>query len=340
LFPLISGIRGNEQTNLEPGFFNHYVGPFLVAAIVLLGFCSVIDWRRTTLSAWLRSAALPLAVGWILGLFLAFATSAPTWAVFAFALSGFAMCAVLVGFYRGVMARSRARGENRARAFVGSLDANRRRSAALVIHLGIILMAFGIIGSGALPEKAYVWVALGESKDAHGYTIEYEDFWVEPARGREGDILSARIAVYNDDRLVRRLVPKKGYYPSLEPRPWVSEVAIHSTWSEDLYVILDSWEDSGQAAGFQIVINPAIMWIWIGGGFLTLGGVIALWDRRRPAVSVSTVEDDAALEDEIEKEIMQLRQAGDRHGDSTCSACGARYPEGGLFCPQCGTKVG
>ena len=45
--------------------------------------------------------------------------------------------------------------------------------------------------------------------------------------------------------------------------------------------------------------NPAITWIWIGGGFLTLGGVIALWGRRTPPVSAPAFGGDAALEEEI-----------------------------------------
>ena len=65
-----------------------------------------------------------------------------------------------------------------------------------------------------------------------------------------------------------------------------------------------------------------------------------LWDRRRQALSMPASEGDSELEEAIEREITQLRQAEDRHAGGTCSECGARYPEGGLFCPQCGTKVG
>jgi cytochrome c-type biogenesis protein CcmF len=204
-------------------------------------------------------------------------------------------------------------------------------------------MAFGIIGSSAMQMGTQVSLVRGEAMDIGSYTITYQGL-----EAREDtplvDAVSATLSITNSGKDAGFMVAEKYFhenftdqYGDVQP---VTEVAIRSSWREDLYVILAGWDDSGATAAFEIFVNPAIMWIWIGGGFLSLGGVIALWGPRRPAVSVPAVEDGAALEDEIEKEIMQLRQAGDRHGGSTCSECGARYPEGGLFCPQCGTKVG
>jgi cytochrome c-type biogenesis protein CcmF len=60
----------------------------------------------------------------------------------------------------------------------------------------------------------------------------------------------------------------------------VTEVAIRSTLREDLYVILAGWSNDNTAQ-FTIMIRPAVKWIWIGGGFLMFGGLIALWAPRR-----------------------------------------------------------
>ncbi|MCL4531705.1 MAG: hypothetical protein M1582_00680, partial [Actinobacteria bacterium] len=55
-----------------------------------------------------------------------------------------------------------------------------------------------------------------------------------------------------------------------------TEVAIRSTPAEDLYLILNTW-DNQQKAGFGLVINPLVTWIWIGGYVLLLGTIIAFW---------------------------------------------------------------
>jgi len=57
-------------------------------------------------------------------------------------------------------------------------------------------------------------------------------------------------------------------------------VAIRSTLREDLYVILVGVEDNGLAS-FRLLVNPLVVWLWIGGGLLLLGGAAAWWPSRR-----------------------------------------------------------
>ncbi len=36
------------------------------------------------------------------------------------------------------------------------------------------------------------------------------------------------------------------------------------------------------AGTFRALVNPLVVWMWIGGGFMLLGGLVAFWpDRRR-----------------------------------------------------------
>ena len=65
----------------------------------------------------------------------------------------------------------------------------------------------------------------------------------------------------------------------------MTEVAIRSTPVEDLYVILIGW-DTDQSAAFKVLVNPLVMWIWIGGGVLMVGGLIAFWPERRRGKAV------------------------------------------------------
>lgn len=78
------------------------------------------------------------------------------------------------------------------------------------------------------------------------------------------------------------LRPEKNYYWMLDS-PWVTEVAISSTVFEDLYVVLVSLDEDGRAS-FELVLNPLISWLWIGGALLLVGAVLAAWPTRRPAM--------------------------------------------------------
>ncbi len=60
----------------------------------------------------------------------------------------------------------------------------------------------------------------------------------------------------------------------------MTEVALRSNLQEDLYVVLASLEADGLAA-FQVLINPLVIWLWIGGVVLILGTLIAGWPTRK-----------------------------------------------------------
>jgi cytochrome c-type biogenesis protein CcmF len=62
-----------------------------------------------------------------------------------------------------------------------------------------------------------------------------------------------------------------------------SEVGLRSLVTEDLYVVLNGWDEN--SATFSIFVNPLTIWLWIGGIVLVIGTLIAMWPhpKRRPA---------------------------------------------------------
>jgi len=92
------------------------------------------------------------------------------------------------------------------------------------------------------------------------------------------DIVAATMSIENGGEFIGEMVPEKLFHRSFE-QP-VTEVAIRSTLREDLYIALAGWDADGTAA-FQIMVKPAVKWIWIGGGFLLCGGLIALWTQKK-----------------------------------------------------------
>ncbi len=63
------------------------------------------------------------------------------------------------------------------------------------------------------------------------------------------------------------------------PQP-TSEVALHTTYEEDLYVILAALSESGTAT-FKIHVNPLVKWLWLGGLIMGIGGLVAIWPDRK-----------------------------------------------------------
>ena len=176
------------------------------------------------------------------------------------------------------MARHRSTGEDYLLAFRRLITKNRRRYGGYLVHLSIVIITVGVIGSSLYQTEYQVALAEGETVTVKGYTLEHEGLVVESTPGKHR--FAALMSVYRGGRKIATLMPEKNFHWNVEQ--WVTEVAIRTSLKEDLYVILASMAEDGSAT-FQILINPLVVWLWIGGGLLLLGTTVALWpeDKRR-----------------------------------------------------------
>jgi cytochrome c-type biogenesis protein CcmF len=162
------------------------------------------------------------------------------------------------------------------------ISANRPRYGGYIVHIAVIFIAVGIIGSSFYNVEKEATLMPGDSMTIKGYTLTYDDFDLYETQSKM--VTTATLSVYNQGKLMGKLTPEKYFHRSFE-QP-VTEVAIRSTLLEDLYVILVGWDQDGLTA-FKVLVNPLVNWIWIGGGVLALGGLIAFWpERREPPVPV------------------------------------------------------
>ncbi len=276
VFPMISEAVRGVKISVGPPFFNQVNGPIFLAIILLTGICAFIGWRRASIKNLIRNFLWPLIASLILGIVL-FITGVREWyALVAFFLCGFVFFTILYEWFRGTRARHRMRAENYLKAFFGLIGANRPRYGGYIIHIAIILIAIGVIGSSFYDVEKETILMPGESMTIKNYTLTYENIDYYQTESKE--VVSATLSVYNKGNLIGGLIPEKHYH--LLSDQWMTEVAIRSTLLEDLYVILIGWDEDDTAA-FKVLVNPLVNWIWIGGGVLLLGGLIALWPERQ-----------------------------------------------------------
>jgi cytochrome c-type biogenesis protein CcmF len=205
-------------------------------------------------------------------------------ALLAFLVCAFVGSSLLAMFYRGTMDRRRRTGEVIPLALLRLLIRNRRRYGAHVVHLGIVLIAIGITGSSVYQNEVQVALAQGESVDVQGYTLDYQDFISKELPDQQQ--FTAIVDVRRGDRGLGTLRPKKEFHWTIEQ--WVTEVAIRTTLREDLYVILAGFEESGLAS-FRVLVNPLVVWLWIGGAALLIGGAMAWWPMAAERTADETV---------------------------------------------------
>ena len=137
---------------------------------------------------------------------------------------------------------------------------NRPRYGAHIVHLSIAVMTIGVVGST-------FFVTTTEGNLKVGETITGGRLHAALRGHGPGRHAQPRDRLGDADRAAERqplgqLRPEMIFHKSLE-QP-VSEVAIRTTLLEDLYVILAGWTQDGTAT-FKVLVNPLVVWIWIGG---------------------------------------------------------------------------
>ena len=284
VFPVISEAVRGVKISVGPPFFNQVNGPIFLATILLIGVCALIGWRRASIKNLARNFLWPLVAALILGIALFILGIREWYAIVAFFICSFVLFTILYEWFRGTRARHRMRAENFLKAFFGLIGSNRPRYGGYIVHIAIILIAIGVIGSSFYNTEKEAVLMPGESMTIKNYTLTYEH--MNHYQTQSKIVVTATLSVYNEGKLLGVLTPEKYFHRTYE-QP-VTEVAIRTSPIEDLYVILVGWNEDGTTA-FKVLVNPLVNWIWVGGGVLFLGGLIAFWPERRQLAAPAKV---------------------------------------------------
>jgi cytochrome c-type biogenesis protein CcmF len=274
LFPIISeAVRGVKMT-VGPPFFNAVITPVGLALLFLTGLCPLVGWRRSSLKKFTKKFLYPLVLSLVGAGVLLLAGIRSLYPLITFTLCIFVVVVLFSEFLNGTRARHGLSGEGYLTAFWNLVARNKRRYGGYVIHFGIILIFMGIGGSAFNTEKQ-ITLTQGESSSIKDYTLKYEALSNYPSAQK--DRVVATLTLFNDNHKVGILSPEKSLYKG-QGQP-TTEVAIYSTLKEDLYVILAGHDKD--TATFKVLLNPLVIWLWIGGGIMALGTVIVMLPNRR-----------------------------------------------------------
>jgi len=281
LFPIISeAVRGVKIT-VGPPFYDQVNGPIFLLLIVLMGVCPLLGWKRATPVNLLRNFLYPFALALVLAVVLRIVGIKEWYVLAGFSAAGFVIFTICVEWFRGVRARRRSQKENFLQAFFRLIWANKPRYGGYIVHLAIIMVALGTIGSVAFKAEKEVSIKAGDTVSIRQYTLKYESLSRYPV-GNKKDVTSAAFSVYNSGEYKGALSSSKFTHVNYD-NP-VTDVGIRTTLKEDLYLILMGWDPDGTTA-VKVLVNPMMAWVWIGGFFFLAGGIIALWPDRRSSMA-------------------------------------------------------
>jgi cytochrome c-type biogenesis protein CcmF len=280
IYPLISELFTGQKVTVGPPFYERATGPLFGGLIFLMGFAPLSAWGHSTFKTYGRAIWKPLLVSLVIVALVILSGVTSLLAILAFWLCGLTASVTLYEYGRAIWARHRATKENVVTSLWHLAGRNRRRYGGYIIHLGVVLMALGVIGIEMFQTETQGTIPQGGSMSLSGYTLTYRDFAeFETPDGR--DVARAVIDVTKNGQPMGSLYPRRDFY--IESQQPMTIPGLSSTPEDDLYVILVDWQPiSTMGATFKIYHNPLVFWLWIGGFVFILGTMVASWPDRDP----------------------------------------------------------
>jgi len=277
VFPMFSELITGTKITVGPPYFERVTGPLFFALLILMGVVPGLAWRKQVARnlgkmLWVPFAAsVVIAVGW------GYLHRMHPASIFGLWLVGFVLSSIVAEFWKGVRARCASRGENPVQALVHLVGRNHRRYGGYIIHLGVILIALGVIGDSFFKLNTQGTVAPGQELTIGDYQLKLNG--MRAYSGSDGrEITESDLLVFENGRQVSEIQPRQDYF-TVQQQP-VSVPGVYATAGKDVYVLLVGWELNGDTikdATFKIYVNSLIDWVWIGGLVMILGTIIGMW---------------------------------------------------------------
>jgi len=171
--------------------------------------------------------------------------------------------------------------ESPPRALARLVGKNRRRYGRYLIHVDVVAIFVGIAASSAFRIEEQQTLNPGQEMHAGKFTLRFERITTSDAP--HVSRMVAEVSVWRDGQQITTLAPEKRFYK--KPQQPTTEVAMRSTLTEDLYLVLGSYDPPTGLVTIQAYVNPLVSWLWIGGRIMGLGTVATMWpsvaERRR-----------------------------------------------------------
>jgi len=293
LFPVLSEFVQGSKVTMGPPFFNRVAVPVGLALIFLTGIGPLLPWRSTSLRAIRRNFILPCIAIVVTAAALMISGVRPwkdddatssIYALVCFSLSAGVITSIFSEFLRGAGVVRTQTGKDLFTSGFMLVRRNTRRYGGYLIHFGVIVLFVGLAGS-AFNQSKELEMGLGDSIQLNGYKLVCQSFTQDSNPNYDTDY--ALLDLFHNGKKITQLAPEKRFYTASQQPSTI--VAIHSTLSEDVYVVFEGRDRQTDKPIIKVFLNPLVNWIWIGVGIIVFGTFIALVPPLKPVRRIEPV---------------------------------------------------
>jgi len=263
LAPLVVEVMDAGKISVGPPWFEIAFAIPMLPLVLLMGLGMHTAWRSQELLPWANRVRVPAVIALLLGigvpglLYGSFGLMVTIGTIAAFWI-------MLVSVIHPIRVWRRT-----------SVTITRSMLGMSVAHFGVGMFTLGVTIVSAFNIEADLALRPGEAVDVAGYRFDLREL-----RDVDGPNYLAKegvIEIRDDGELVGEVRPQKRQYQV--QKNWMTEAGILVRWNQDIFVALgdqlgrDSWS-------VRIQYKPMIRCIWLGTLVMSLGGLIAMSDRR------------------------------------------------------------
>ena len=278
ILPLATEAFFGEQQAVGPPFFNRVFAPIAALLLLLSSFGTVVAWNRGSLARVAARLAWPAAIATLVGAAVLVVSRRGSFA-------GVVWLAILLAATSAAETWRAVRSRGTRETFTS----NPRRYGGYVVHLGVAVMVIGFAGSLGRTQTEVIARPTDTFAFA-GYTFTYQR--LERSAAPDKDVNLAVLRLRRGDRTVTTLRPQLNFHRNWDQPQ--SEIAIRTSPTRDVYVILAGIDDRTGEAIFRIHDNPLVVWVWAGAAIALVGGLTALLVRARTDRPQTVIADPAA----------------------------------------------
>ncbi|MBL4621553.1 MAG: heme lyase CcmF/NrfE family subunit [Immundisolibacteraceae bacterium] len=266
MYPLFLDLSMDQKITVAAPYFNGVVAPVLLLMLGLMLVAPLLPWRKIAPGRLAEKTRLMLIAAAIAAL-VAVMIWPGFWQVGFVAALAAGMVVTLAQDIGNRLAISRIDGGG----LLAVLVADRRHFAAMTAHVGAVVMAAGLVGSGLFRVEQTLVMAPGDQLEIAGETAELisiEQYSKDNYRVVEG--VFELVASGDQLRPQKRRYPVSGVV--------TTEAAIDSSLLRDFYLVMG--QRDGDKWAVQVYVNPLVQLIWWGTLMLLVAVSFILIDSR------------------------------------------------------------
>ncbi len=269
LLPLVHKQIGLGTISVGAPFFDQMFLIIMTPFALLLGIGPLVKWRRDQFSAIRKPVIVSVVIMLIAGFVLPYVLQDK---LTVSSVLGVMMATIitLLSLYE-----LQQRATHLSGFFNGLSKLSRSHWGMFLAHLGVAMTVWGIAFSQNYSVERDVRMNVGDSVQIAGYDYTFRGITNADGPNYAGG--KAQVDISKNGKLETTLFAEKRFYTV--SKMTMTEAAIDWGFSRDLYVALGESLNDGSWA-LRLYYKPFIRWIWFGGVFMALGGLLCMFDRR------------------------------------------------------------